>query len=320
MTEQVVDESVPLNEQDTVSSKDLRRFPRKVLRNPLLGIPILPDGSPDWEHRRVGAAVDVSQGGMGIELECGENLDATGMVVVVQGPAGPVGCAGLEFRHARRIGPGRIQVGGQFGGLAHEILRPENLVPAFHAASLEMSLGLPRELLEQWERIGILTSFLYDRVQLCPKCRALPTFRQGCPSCGSARLGNQKLIHHYACAHVGLVANFESTGGLVCPKCRTRRLVVGADYEYLTGPYQCLDCHWSDSELEQVGQCLRCGFRFPGRKAHVEELRAYRVNQLDPLALLAAPGSTAGFPARAAADRHAPLRAEQAAPMPVGLR
>src|SRR5262249_53790826 len=166
------------------------------------------------------------------EFEGPDNLDTRAMVVIVQGPTQPLGCAGLEARHTRRVAPGRIEMGGSFGGLGHEILRPENLVPTFHPPTLELSLGLPTELLERWERIGVLSSYLYDRVELCPQCHALPTFRQGCPRCGAARLTNERLIHHFACAHVGLVADFEVDGELVCPKCRTRQLVVGADYDY----------------------------------------------------------------------------------------
>jgi hypothetical protein len=294
----------------TNSASDLRRFPRHILHQPLVGIPILPDGSPDWEHRRSGRSVNLSLGGMGVEFDCADGWNAGEMVVVIQGPASPLGCAGLEIRHTRRIASGGLEIGGQFGGLAQEILRSENLIPTFHAPSLQFSPGLPADMLERWEQIGVLSSYVYDRVQLCPECRGLPTFRQGCPRCGAARLTNERLIHHFACAHVGAMADFEADDELVCPKCRTRRLVVGADYEYMKGPYHCLECHWSDMELEPVGQCIRCGFRFPGYQAHVEELRAYRANQLDILAILPTSRSAHRVPAGPAPDRRPALCAE----------
>src|SRR5262249_13201594 len=142
-------DSLQRNDRDSCSPQELRRYPRHALRNPLLGIPILADGSPDWEHRRTGCSVNLSMGGMGLEFDCEENLEAREMVVVVQGANRPLGCAGLEIRHARRGASGRLEVGGQFGGLANEILRQENLVPAFHASTLEFGLGLPVELLER---------------------------------------------------------------------------------------------------------------------------------------------------------------------------
>jgi hypothetical protein len=180
-------------------------------------------------------------------------------------------------------------VGARFGGPAHEILRPENLTAVLDPRTMQFRTRYPQETLDNWVDLGILRRFVLDRVKLCPRCHSLPTFREGCRSCGSGRVVRERLIHHFACAHVGPVREFESEGELVCPKCRTRRLVVGVDYEYLQGPYHCLACQWTDTELEQVAHCLSCGFRFPGHQAFEQELVGYDANRLDVLALLAAP-------------------------------
>jgi hypothetical protein len=87
---------------------------------------------------------------------------------------------------------------------------------------------------------------------------------------------------------VGRVADFESEGGLVCPKCRQRHLIVASDFDYVMGPYSCGDCHWSNVKPEEVAQCLGCQFRFPAYQADTKELKGYRANRLDPLAYLAA--------------------------------
>jgi hypothetical protein len=97
------------------------------------------------------------------------------------------------------------------------------------------------------------------------------------------------MIHHFACAHVGPVADFETPQGLVCPKCRTRHIIVGADFEYLTGQYRCLDCGTSDTELEAIGHCLRCGLRFPGYQSAIHEIKAFHARRLDPLDLVSPP-------------------------------
>ena len=47
------------------------------------------------------------------------------------------------------------------------------------------------------------------------------------------------MIHHFACAHVGPLREFEGAEGLTCPKCLTKKLVVGADYEFLDGVHLC---------------------------------------------------------------------------------
>ena len=62
--------------------------------------------------------------------------------------------------------------------------------------------------------------------------------------------------------------------------------MVGADFEYLNGPRRCLECDWGDSELELIGECLRCGHRFAGVEAMEKEVLEYYVDRLDPLALI----------------------------------
>lgn len=120
---------------------------------------------------------------------------------------------------------------------------------------------------------GALGEVLLDRVWVCPQCRALPSFRPACPCCGSAGVERDRMMHHFACAFVGSTGEFQvSDEGLACPKCCTQRLTVGTDCEYLDGPWRCPDCDWNTAELEIVGHCLKCGFRFPAQQAVLEDL------------------------------------------------
>src|SRR5262249_8047624 len=96
-------------------------------------------------------------------------------------------------------------------------------------------------------------------------------------------------------------------------------LIVASDFEYANGPFRCEDCHWSSTDLEQVAQCLRCDLRFPIYQAHEVELRGYRANRLDPLALLPPPGPAAAVPAVPPLDGCAALRPDQAGHVPVAL-
>jgi len=190
----------------------------------------------------------------------------------------------VEVRSVRRLGPSRLKARGRFGGLADALLRPENLVPRFRPESMTFAAAFAEEVLRKWAEVGILRPVVVDQVQVCPVCQGLPTFRPGCPNCGAARVTHDQFIHHFTCAHVGLVEAFLARGELTCPKCRTPRLVVGADCEYLAGPCRCPDCRWTGPELEHVAQCLRCGLRFPGSQAHHQELTGYHVERLDALA------------------------------------
>lgn len=149
------------------------------------------------------------------------------------------------------------------------------LTPVFDPKSLKFNYGVPSPMLRAWQDNGTLQKVLLDSVQVCPKCRALPSFRFGCASCGSGCVTNERLIHHFACAHVAQIDAFDNNGRIACPKCRMVNLIVGSDFEYLTGPYRCLDCQWSAAELEHIAHCLACNYRFPASESVVENLVAY---------------------------------------------
>lgn len=259
----------------------------------LLVVPVLADGCPDAERVRLAKVRDLSSGGLGLEFAAHEWNPGLTFVVALRMPDGLRHFVGAEVCYTVPPVDGRLMVGCRFGGLGQALLQPANLTPAFQWDTMTFTHGFPEEVLQKWAELGVLQQASRDRVQLCPRCQGLPTFRPGCRQCGSADCGNDQLLHHFACAHVGPVTDFESPAGLVCPKCRTRSLVVGADYEYLVGPYVCRHCQWSDMELEQVARCLRCGFSFPARQAHLQDLRGYQAHLLDPLVafprLLASP-------------------------------
>jgi hypothetical protein len=141
-------------------------------------------------------------------------------------------------------------------------------------------------VLERWAQWGVLHPFLTQRILVCPKCRAVASFRCGCRQCGSIFTRGNRMIHHFACAHVAPAKEFQDPQGLVCPHCRTRHLVVGPDCEFLDGPYRCLTCDASDTELALVGQCLGCNLKFPLEVAPEEDIIGYHVNRLHPLDLV----------------------------------
>jgi hypothetical protein len=263
-----------------------RRLPRGQVERPVILVPVLPNGMPDWDHRYQGAVVDVNPAGVGLVVECEGELPAQEVVLAVPGADGTVRCAGLEVRHSRRIDAQRVHAGAQFGGFAEQLFRPENLTPTYQPQRGGFALGLPEELLSAWAAVGILQPRLVDRVAVCPECQGLPTYRQGCLNCGAAGAVTQdRLIHHFACAYVGAVNTFQDADDLRCPKCRTRQLCINSDYEYLTGHYRCGECHWSGDERVWVAQCLRCELRFPADQAVELELKGFHVDRLEPLAL-----------------------------------
>ncbi len=248
---------------DLATSALLRQSPRITYQRAVLAIPVRPDGGPDWDNRLAGYTTDIGLEGLGLEFQRTVNLQTLGLVLSLSPAAGqgPV-CCGVDVSNTQYVHE-TCHLGTHFSGFAFDLLKPESLTPRLNARRWQFELAFPEAILDEWARVRVVEPVLWDRVQLCPRCQALPTFRRGCTACGSARLANDRLIHHFACAHVGLAEEFDKQGQLACPKCRTRSLIVGADYEYLTGPFRCQDCHWTGTEREQVAQCLRCELRFP---------------------------------------------------------
>lgn len=263
-----------------------RQHPRYLLTRPIFAIPVLPDGSPADAYSADGFSIDVSAGGLQFEIMGLDRVPSKHVIVGIEAIDTVLHFATVEAKRVDTTEHG-VRIGGEFATPDHDLLRRENLEPSFNPHAGRFHTALPIDTISKWVEFGIFRATLMDRVLICPQCQALPTFRNGCRICGSVRLHSRPLIHHFACAHVGYVSDFEQEGSIICPKCRTRNLIVGADYEHLNGPYRCLDCDWSDTDLEMVGECLMCSFRFPIHEALEEDLIGYHVNRLDPLALLA---------------------------------
>jgi hypothetical protein len=260
------------------------RFPRS-----LTVVPVRADGSPDWSHRAAGVPLDVmADGELELNMENAPELPTTALIVLLEEEDGTRRVTAIDIQSKVAWENGGLRIIGRVGGFAEEILNPEKLTPTLDKKTMRFQLCIAPQVLDQWAAIGALERVLIDKVQVCPRCQGMPTYREGCPNCGSANLENDLLIHHFACAHVGRISDFEAGGDLVCPKCLVRHLVVASDFDYVKGPYRCLGCHWNNVEPEQVAECLRCQYRFPAYQASTQELRGYRAHRLDPLAYLPA--------------------------------
>jgi hypothetical protein len=270
-------------EQDERKSiaENRRRYERYEAAKSLVVIPVMPDGSLDWERRRAGYSVNVSKGGLGIEVDHLPQELPSSLLVGVEGDDGQTHFAGVKVCFSKPGMSRSMYVGTTFGGQGADFLLDGKLRPQFNAQSLTLEYALAQSTLDDCVSVGVLNRVLCDQVQLCPRCCSLPTFRNGCRKCGSARVKRDELIHHFACAHVDLAAAFQRNGQLACPKCRTSRLVVGADFEYLEGQYQCLDCRWQDSSLESIAHCLKCNYRFAALEAEVQDVYTYTANRLN---------------------------------------
>lgn len=259
-----------------------RKEPRYSLETAAVIFPIEADGKPGREI--AATTVDISQNGLVLLSQQDSDLVPDICLVGVECPDGVYRYATVEWRY-RRLDLPAIRFGGRFLRRVDDPLHASRLTPRFDPQQLRFKTALDDLVLQEWVARGILRPQMVDRVKVCPQCEALPTFREGCPQCGSARTETSQLIHHFACAHIAPTAEFNGDS-LTCLKCQTQNLVIGADFEYLSGPRHCRECDWNDAALATIGECLGCGHRFASDQGLEKEVYEYHVDRLDPLALI----------------------------------
>ena len=133
-----------------------------------------------------------------------------------------VGTLALELAPDAGLDPGlRADLRARLSILQDVLHRHDGIVPqldpfapAGHAfAEAERLLGVAageaRPVLEELADLGLLQRELHNRVHVCPQCtRCQLNFRETCTSCASIDLGIERLVHHFACAYIGLDSEF----------------------------------------------------------------------------------------------------------------
>ncbi len=229
---------------------------------------------------------DCSKTGIMLMMEAAQPYVGLDLMVGVESAGGSFAfCAGTVVA-SKRNARGMTEVNLRFGGYIHELLQNELIFPVLDRAQMQFGLPFPDRTLASLCKVGAAASEVFDCLLVCPQCRAIPTLRNGCSLCLSSNVRSSRMIHHFSCANVDFVEKFETSDGLYCQKCRTRHMIIGADYEYLDGPNQCEDCGKANLETIQIGHCLNCEHRFPMETATQLEIVGYRVNRLDSLALI----------------------------------
>lgn len=275
------------SELAALCEQDIGRRDRRVsLERPVEVISVGLDGMLEKTGRVTGLSRELSARGMLIEVTDGQFHNAQPLLLGIHLEATGVQYSGLLVRRCQTQSDCSIQLGTEFGGPAADVLAATPLMPQFDSSLQAFVMPHSTQIYDNWVDAGVMQKTLLDRLMVCHVCGALPTVRNACRHCKSGRLTTDRLIHHFACAHVGFDSDFEHPSGqIVCPKCRMTKLVVGSDFEYLTGQYRCRSCGWRDSEAELCGHCLRCGNRFELSQAREQELYRYDVHRLDPLAV-----------------------------------
>lgn len=171
------------------------------------------------------------------------------------------------------------------GGVGERILAEEGRVPVLPDREFRFARAFSDAVYTSWEHAGLLRRRVLDKVLVCPKCSSVPTFRFGCQHCGAGNIDRPLMVHHFACAWVAPLEQFQTDTTLQCPKCQTKHLIAGTDFEYTPAQHHCQSCGWKANELEQTGHCIHCDFRFPIHQAIEQDMVGYDADRLDSLAL-----------------------------------
>lgn len=262
-------------------------MPRRTKSQPVAIIPILLDGGPGDLQWAEACTEDVSATGLSLSIPRAAQLQCRTAVVGAECASRGRAFATLEIVSQAASGE-TLRVSGRWAiGSPDDVLTSEKLRPRVDPKTLTFVYGWSEETLNQWCRLGVVRQYLVDRVLLCDRCGSIPSWRNGCHVCGSGRIHRDRLVHHFACAHVGRASEFETAAGLQCPKCRTANLIVGSDYEFIEGPVECFDCGAKGGQPTMAAMCHRCHRRFSLEEAEERLLHAYHVERLDPLAFYA---------------------------------
>ena len=268
-------------------ANDRRLLPRREKSQSVAVIPVLLDAGPGELQWAEATTENVSATGLAITIKATGPLQSRAVVIGADSPTGGRAFATLEIT-SQAIDGDSNRIGGRWAiGSAEDVLVPDKLRPRVDPRTLSFVYGWPEETLDQWTRLGVLRQYLVDRVLLCDRCGSVPSWRNGCHVCGSGRIHRDRLIHHFACAHVSRASDFETAAGLQCPKCRTAKLIVGSDFEFIEGPVECYDCGAKGGQPSMAAMCHRCHRRFGMDEAEERLLYAYHVERLDPLTFYA---------------------------------
>jgi hypothetical protein len=112
------------------------------------------------------------------------------------------------------------------------------------------------------EEEGHFKTSFNQRVYLCTNCSGgYLNYREVCPKCNSSNSDAEDLVHHFPCAYVGLVSDFENTidDELNCPKCNKTLRHIGVDYDKPSMLHTCKSCSHKYQDFNVKALCLLCG-------------------------------------------------------------
>lgn len=138
------------------------------------------------------------------------------------------------------------------------------------------------ELLKLAESEGLFKSNFIDLVYCCSNCRSSHlSYRETCPRCGNSHTDSFDIVHHFPCAYVGPITDFQNEidDQLNCPKCSKKLRHIGVDYDKPSVLHVCKNCETKFQDYNVKAKCLYCNHENMVDTLVNQEVREYTLTQ-----------------------------------------
>jgi len=126
---------------------------------------------------------------------------------------------------------------------------------------------------------GLMTANLVDKIHTCNGCQGnYLNFREVCPKCSSVDIEAKDLVHHFKCAHVDVIDEFQDGDELTCPKCDNKLRHIGIDYDKPSTMHSCNDCHLQFQASDMLALCIYCGKEEETDNLLANEIKSYAIS------------------------------------------
>lgn len=137
------------------------------------------------------------------------------------------------------------------------------------------------ETLEYLADQKLISGQYVNRVYNCTHCGcAFLNFFETCPDCTSSDLRTEELIHHFKCAYIGEMSEYQRGHELVCPKCDRPLKHIGVDYDKASVMYHCNNCQNVFQEPQVMTSCYNCWRETAPENQIVKNIKAYSITAL----------------------------------------
>jgi GGDEF domain-containing protein len=134
------------------------------------------------------------------------------------------------------------------------------------------------EMLALMERENLILGTFVDRMHHCNKCYSgFMNFREICPTCRSAYLSVENVVHHFPCGAVYPESKFSAGDQLICPKCNKVLRHIGMDYEKPSVIFECHGCEATFQEPSVEVFCFHCQAKSPVEQTIVHDVKVYEL-------------------------------------------